>query len=198
MLEARNILSSASVADTAITFGSAAGYCGGDFGPKLPDAAISTAPLALAAASWRARPGSAGPAKLMLMMRACCSEAYSTLLRIAMVVASATGPAGHRRRGWRGFSQPARPPSAGHGRRSRRQWRCHAMRLLGLAERVERADDRARQFGMTEVDAGIDHRDQHPVAVGERVRLADAELGERVLRRVAAGRDRRARSPPRA
>src|SRR5882757_6818180 len=95
MLEARNILSSASVADTAITFGSAAGYCGGDFGPKLPDAAISTAGLlglALAAASSRERFGSYGPAKLMLMMRACCSDAYWTLFRIAMVVASALAP----------------------------------------------------------------------------------------------------------
>src|ERR1051325_5409325 len=92
MLEAPNILSSMSVADTAITFGSAAGYCGGDFGPKLPEAAISTAPLALAAASSRDRFGSAGPAKLMLMMRACRSEAYWMLLRIAMVVASGLAP----------------------------------------------------------------------------------------------------------
>ena len=65
------------------------------------------------------------------------------------------------------------------------------VRLLRLAERVEGAGDHARKFGMAEVDAGIDHRDQHRVAVGERVRLADAELGERVLRRIAAGRDRR-------
>src|ERR1700712_1462760 len=92
ILDAENILSSASVADTAMTFGSAAGYCGGDFGPRLPAAAIRTAPRAFAAASSRDNPGSNGPAQLMLMMRACCTEAYSTLLRIAMVVASALEP----------------------------------------------------------------------------------------------------------
>ena len=43
---------------------------------------------------------------------------------------------------------------------------------------------------MAEVDAGIDHRDQHLVAGGERVRLADAKLGERVLRRIADRRER--------
>ena len=58
------------VAETAITFGSAAGNCGGDFGPRLPEAATSTAPRAWAASSARARPGSAGPVKLMLMTRA--------------------------------------------------------------------------------------------------------------------------------
>src|SRR4051812_27286090 len=88
MLEALKIWSLASVADTAITLGSAAGYCGPDLGPKLPAAAISTAPLALAAARCRPRPGSVGPAKLMLITSAFWSVAYFRPLMIAMVVAS--------------------------------------------------------------------------------------------------------------
>src|SRR5262245_26046855 len=88
MFDALNIWSLASVADTAITLGSAAGYCGPDFGPKLPAAATSTAPLALAAARCRPSPGSVGPAKLMLMTRAFWSVAYLRPLMIAMVVAS--------------------------------------------------------------------------------------------------------------
>src|SRR5260221_495326 len=92
MLEPLNRSSLASVADTAITFGSAAGYCGGEFGPKLPEAATSTTPLLCAARRWRDRPGSDGPAKLMLMTRAFCSAAYSRPLRIAMLVASAEEP----------------------------------------------------------------------------------------------------------
>ena len=59
-----------------------------------------------------------------------------------------------------------------------------------LAERVVGAGDHALQFGMAEVDAGIDHRDQHLVAGGERVRLVQPQLGERVLRRIAGGRQR--------
>src|SRR5258706_13922040 len=88
MFEALKIWSLVSVADTAITFGSAAGYCGGDFGPKLPAAATSTAPLALAAAGCRPRPGSVGPAKLMLMTRAFWSVAYFRPLRFAVGGAS--------------------------------------------------------------------------------------------------------------
>src|SRR5258706_1588217 len=70
ILEARNILSSTSVADTAITFGSAAGYCGGDFGPKLPEAAIVTMPLPLAAAIWRGKAGAGGARCVMFSGRA--------------------------------------------------------------------------------------------------------------------------------
>src|SRR5258706_15674847 len=92
MFEALKIWSLVSVADTAITFGSAAGYCGGDFGPKLPAAATSTAPLALAAARCRPRPGSVGPAKLILMTRAFWSVAYLRPLTIPIVGASLLAP----------------------------------------------------------------------------------------------------------
>ena len=107
------------------------------------------------------------------------------------MVASALAPAAPNARmarilrGWRRAHQPRMRGDRAGDRGA------VLMRLLRLAERVERADDHARKLGMAEVDAGIDHRDQDRVAVGERVRLADAELGERVLRRIAAGRDRR-------
>ena len=110
------MLSSASVADTAITFGSAAGYCGGDFGPKLPAAATSTTPSALAAASWRASPGSAGPAKLMLMTRAPWPVACSMPLMMAKVVASALLPGGAER----ADRQDARGRRHAHQPRARR------------------------------------------------------------------------------
>src|SRR5207237_70687 len=68
-LAPENSLSSMSVAVTAITFGSAAGNSGGDFGPALPAAAIRTMPLSCATLNARSSVGSRGPAKLMLTMR---------------------------------------------------------------------------------------------------------------------------------
>src|SRR5262245_16903612 len=41
------------------------------------------------------------------------------------------------------------------------------------------------ELGMSEVDAGVDHRDQHLVALGELMRLPQAQLRQRVLSRVA-------------
>ena len=65
------------------------------------------------------------------------------------------------------------------------------VRRRRFSDRVKGADDDTRKLGMTEVDAGIDHRDQHSLAGGERMRLADAKLAERILRGVADRRDRR-------
>jgi len=64
------------------------------------------------------------------------------------------------------------------------------MRLLVGVERVETIHDHARELGMSEVDAGIDHRDQHLVALSELVRLPQAQLGRRVLPRVALAEER--------
>jgi hypothetical protein len=59
------------------------------------------------------------------------------------------------------------------------------MRPLVGIERVETIRDHAPELGMSEVDAGIDHRDQHLFALGELMRLPQPELGQRILRRVA-------------
>ena len=58
---------------------------------------------------------------------------------------------------------------------------CAAVGLLG---RIEDSCDRAGQFGMLDIDAGIDHRNQHIVAFGEGVRLRQMQPGEFILRRV--------------
>ena len=52
---------------------------------------------------------------------------------------------------------------------------------------VERIRDHAGQFGMGRVDAGIDHRDQDIVALGERMRLRQLQLGQRILRGITHG-----------
>src|SRR4051794_27120113 len=91
-LDALKILSSASVADTAITFGSDAGNSGGDFGPALPAAAISTTPFLAAPAKARPIAGSFGPAKLILMILAPRDTDHSRLFRMAKVLPSALLP----------------------------------------------------------------------------------------------------------
>src|SRR5580704_13824304 len=88
-LAPENILSLASVAVTAMTLGSAPGNSGGDFGPALPAAAISTMPLSCAFLSARSIEGSRGPAKLILMMRTPLVAAQSRPLRMLNVVESA-------------------------------------------------------------------------------------------------------------
>ena len=50
-------------------------------------------------------------------------------------------------------------------------------------ERVERARNRARQFGMADIDAGIDHRDLDLLAGRERLRFGQTQLCQRVLER---------------
>src|SRR6266436_7321140 len=84
-----NSLSLASVAVTAITLGSAPGNSGGDFGPALPAAAISTMPLSCAALRVRSREGSRGPAKLILITRTPLLDAHSRPLRMLKDVLSA-------------------------------------------------------------------------------------------------------------
>src|SRR5262249_49367216 len=80
-------LSSTSVAVTAITYGSAPGNSGGDFGPALPAAAIRTMPLSYADLSARPSEGSRGPAKLMLMMRApSCTDQLMPLRMLNVVL----------------------------------------------------------------------------------------------------------------
>src|SRR5258707_14280719 len=87
-----NTLSSTSVAVTAITYGSAPGNSGGDFGPALPAAAIRTMPLSYAALSARASEGSLGPEKLMLMMRTPSCTDQLMPLRLFKLVLSAGAP----------------------------------------------------------------------------------------------------------
>src|SRR5258708_31697697 len=84
-----NRWSSASVAVTAMTLGSAAGKSGGDFGPALPAAAIRMAPFCRALAIARAIRGSDGPAKLILTTRAPLDVAQSNPLTMLNVVPSA-------------------------------------------------------------------------------------------------------------
>ena len=64
------------------------------------------------------------------------------------------------------------------------------MRLLFGVERVVAIHDRARELGMSQVDAGIDYRDQHLLALGELVSLPQAELRQRILPGVAIGDQR--------
>ena len=61
------------------------------------------------------------------------------------------------------------------------------MRLLAGADRVEAFCDHALELGMGGIDAGIDHRDQHLLALGERVGLRQAKLGEGILPGIAFG-----------
>src|SRR5258707_15378768 len=68
-----------------MTFGSAAGHSGDDFGPALPAAATRTAPFCRAAARMRPSAGSEGPVKLILMTRAPCPDAQSIDARMLMV-----------------------------------------------------------------------------------------------------------------
>ncbi len=60
--------------------------------------------------------------------------------------------------------------------------RCHRCRQCVVSFR-----NGAGQLGMIGVHAGIDHRHQHLVALGEPVRLRQPQLGEFVLRGVAFG-----------
>src|SRR5438094_4624294 len=112
-----NSLSSTSVAVTAITYGSAPGNSGGDFGPALPPAAIRTMPLSYAALSARSSEGSLGPAKLILMMRAPSCTDQLTPLRMLNVVLSAVaavvGEGVHSEQP-RGRRSPEQPPVRGN------------------------------------------------------------------------------------
>ncbi len=45
------------------------------------------------------------------------------------------------------------------------------MRCLAGAERIETVGHGASEFGMTRIDAGVDHGDQHVGAARERMRL---------------------------
>ena len=91
----------------------------------------------------------------------------------------------------RGGRHAHQPRAGGDGAGDRGAVR---VRLLGLAQRIERAGDHAAQLGMPGVHAGIDHRDQDVVALGQAVRLLQPQLGQRVLRRIAAERRERAGS----
>ena len=120
-------------------------------------------------------------------------------LTIAIVVASVLAPDAPNARIARMRAAGAAPISRARAAIAPAIAGAVRVRLLGLAKRVERAGNRALEFGMAEVDAGVDHRDQDLVAVGKSVRLADAKLGERILRGIAGrgprgrGRDRRRR-----
>ena len=75
-----------SVADTAITFGSAPGNSSGDFGPALPAAAIRMTPRSFRPLIACSRIGSRGPAKLILMICAPSFTAHSSPLTMFMLV----------------------------------------------------------------------------------------------------------------
>jgi hypothetical protein len=55
------------------------------------------------------------------------------------------------------------------------------------AERVERIGNRIGEFGVTGVDAGVDHGDRHIHAVGQHVRLRQLEFRDRILRGITFG-----------
>ena len=129
--------------------------------------------------------GSAGPAKLILMTRAPCAAAQSIPLRILKVVPSAPRPSG-RRRAWPVFLRQAPRPSVCRARRSVRRWRCRACAAVsGVPSASKLSAIEPASSGCCDVDAGIDHRNQHIVAFGERVRLRQMQLGEFVLRGIA-------------
>ena len=62
------------------------------------------------------------------------------------------------------------------------------MRAFLAAERVEAVGDRIGEFRMFGVDAGIDHRNGDVHAAGERMRLRQSKLRDRILRGIALGR----------
>ena len=59
------------------------------------------------------------------------------------------------------------------------------VRTFLAAERVERRDRDVSEFGMFEIDTGIDHGNRHIGAMGKRVRLRQAKFRKRILRRIA-------------
>ena len=58
------------------------------------------------------------------------------------------------------------------------------VRALGAAERIEIVGDGIGKFRMLGVDAGVDHGDRHVGAMRQRMCLRQAELGQRILRRI--------------
>ena len=59
------------------------------------------------------------------------------------------------------------------------------MRRLGRIEQVVSVGNHAGKFRMRRIDAGIDHRDQHLIALGETMRERQPQLAERILRGIA-------------
>src|SRR5262252_8829328 len=167
-----NNLSLTSVAVTAITYGSAPGNSGGDFGPALPAAAIRTMPLSYAALSARSSEGSLGPAKLILMMRAPSCTDQLMPLRMLNVVLSAVAAV---------VEKACTASSRAAGAVPSKRW-CAAMapavpvRLLRRANRVEALRHGALEVGMRDVDFRIDHRDRHVGAADQAVDVGNLEL----------------------
>ena len=64
------------------------------------------------------------------------------------------------------------------------------MRTFLAAERIEIVRDRIGKFGMRGVDAGIDHRNGDVHAAGQRMRLRQPKLRDRILRGIALGQRR--------
>ena len=62
------------------------------------------------------------------------------------------------------------------------------VRAFLAAERVKTVGDGVGEFGMADVDAGIDHGDGDVHAVRQRMRLRQAQLRHGILRGIAFGR----------
>ena len=56
------------------------------------------------------------------------------------------------------------------------------MRAFLAAERIEAVGDRIGKFRMFDVDAGVDHGNGDVHAAGQRMRLRQSKLGDRILR----------------
>src|ERR1019366_1298137 len=91
--------------------GDTAGMGGGERGPALPTAAISTMPRACALASMSRNIGSGGPAKLILTMRAFLLAAQSRPLRMLKVVPCAPSAVPEKARTASSFTFGATPTS---------------------------------------------------------------------------------------
>ena len=124
---------------------------------------------------------SAGPAKLILMTRALDFPAQSRPLRMFRLVPSE--PAERERMRGEHMHRGRSADELAMRRDHARDAGAVRMRLVGRAGRIERRRDDARKIGMGRIDRGVDHRDQHMLALGERMRLRQVQLGERILRR---------------
>ena len=135
--------------------------------------------------SARSSEGSFGPAKLILMTRVPWPTAQLMPLRMLNVVLSGVATLVEKActarmpRGRRGAEQTlARGNGAGHAGAVR-------VRLVRRAHRVVALCHRALEIRVGGVDLGVDHRNRHVGASDHAVHVAEAELLQDVLRRVA-------------
>ena len=121
------------------------------------------------------------------MTRAPFAAAQSRPLRILKVVPSALVPCrieGADREDARAGAAPISLPCAAIRPAMAVPCLCG---VIGVSSASKVCATAPASSGCDGVDAGIDHRDQHIVAFGERMRLRQPQLGEFVLRGIAFG-----------